>query len=151
MNEQGTLAALRKDVLAIHDEVDAGQVCQAIDKIDAYKRAIKEIDATFKQALIEWINRNGEVTLGTKRYYVGTTTKTTARDLERLTEAAITACQGDFGRFCEALSSNAYKPGKCREILGDDWGIHFYEEVVKDVKSGKPKKDVKMIDERFVK
>ena len=150
MDEQGTLTKLRESILAIHNEAEADQVCKAIDKIDAYKRAIKDIDATFKEALIDWINRNGEVTLGTKRYYVGTTKKTKPRDLQRLTEAAITACQGDFAAFCEALSSNAYKPGKCREILGDDWGDHFYEEVVQDVKTGKPKKDVKVIDERFV-
>lgn len=151
MTEQTELQALSGEVVAIHDEVEAGQVAAIIDKMDAYKRRIKEIDATLKEALIDWINANGELTLGTKRYYVGSTKKTKPVDRIKLTIALIEAVQGDFDSFDEMLSANAFKPGACKKLLGDEWGNHFEETIVEDVKTGKPKKDVKVIDERFVK
>lgn len=143
------LATLDREVLEISDHSDAQDVCELIDKIDFAKRSMRELDALLKEKLIDWINANGELTIGTKRYYVGSTKKTKPVDLEKLTEAAITACQGDFSAFVEALSANAYKPGACKKILGDEWGKHFVVETIDDVKTGKPKKDVKVIDERF--
>jgi|13_taG_2_1085334.scaffolds.fasta_scaffold90657_2 hypothetical protein len=145
------LQGLNGAILAINDESDAANVCEALDLIDVYKRAIREADRLLKEQLIDWINANGELTIGEKRYYVGNTKKTKPVNLERLCEAAITHAEGDFGAFAEALSANAFKPGACKALLGDEWGQHFIVEVVDDVKTGKPKKDIKVIDERFTK
>lgn len=145
------LQELNGAVLAINDESDAAKVCEAIDLIDHYKRAIREADKLLKEQLIDWIGRNGELTIGDKRYYVGYTKKTKPVNMERLCEAAITHAAGDFGTFAEALSANAFKPGACKALLGDEWDQHFYTETLDDVKTGKPKKDVKVIDERFTK
>lgn len=143
------LQTLNSMVLDISDESDAEQVCEAIDRIDQAKRTMKEIDAALKESLIDWINRNGDITIGTKRYYVGTSKKTKPIDIERLCEAAITAAQGDFAAFAEALSANAFKPGACKQLLGGQWDDHFTVEVDQDVKTGKPKKSMQMIDEKF--
>jgi len=145
------LQELNSMAIAINDESSAAQVCEAIDRIDAVKRRIKEIEVTFKDALIEWINLNGDIEIGTKRYYVGTTKKVKPRDMIRLCEAAITAAEGDFETFADSLSANAFKPGACKKLLGDQWGQHFEETIDEDIKTGKPKKTVQVIDERFVK
>lgn len=143
------LKKLEGVALAIHDESDADQVCIAIDAIDNAKRRIREIDAALKKSLIDWINRNGDITIGSKRYYVGNKKTTKPRDLERLCEAAITAAEGDFATFADSLSANAFKPGACKKLLGDAWDRHFEETIADDVKTGKPKKVINMIDERF--
>lgn len=145
------LKELDKMVLAINDETDAEYVCEVIDRIDQAKRMMKELDATLKESLIDWINRNGEINIGTKRYYVGTSKKTKARDMTRLCEAAITEAGGDFDAFAEVLSANAFKPGACKALLGDKWGQHFAVEIDQDVKTGKAKKSVQVIDEKFIK
>jgi hypothetical protein len=50
----------------------------------------------------------------------------------------------------EALSVNAIKPGHAKTLLGDKWGDHFDVTEELDLKTGKPKKELKLADGRYI-
>jgi len=149
--QEHSLTTLVNRSAGIDETSKAEDVLALLDTLEAFKTRLKEIDAAFKEQMIDWINANGDLVIGTKRYYVGSTKRTKPADNEALAIAAVTACEGDFAAFAEVLSANAFKPGACKHLLGDEWGQHFTVETVDDIKTGKPKKSVQMIDTKFLK
>ncbi len=144
------LLTINQSVLTMTPATAADDVAELMQRIDFAKQHLRELEQQFKAALIEWINTNGDLTIGDKRYYVTTAKRTKPKDLAALTEAVMQATGGDFDKFVKTLGANAYKLGACKTVLGDEWDIHFTVEPVDDLKTGKPKKEVKCIDERFV-
>ena len=149
-NTQGsTLLEIQSQTLAINEESSELDVIAMLEKLDFAKSYIKELDRMFKDLLIDWINANGQLVVGDKRYYVGTKKTVKPRALAPLTEALMNATGGDFEAFIKTMSAGAYKQGACKEVLGDAWADHFSVQHVDDIKTGKPQKELKITDDRF--
>lgn len=138
-------------VLEVNTDTPREQVVQAIDRIDFLKRTARELDQQLKAALIEWIDANGEITIGESRYYVGSKKAVKCRDAEQTLEALMTATGGDFAKVCDCLTSNAWKHGAARGVLDDaEFERCFHTVVQKEAKTGRAVREVKQINERFV-
>jgi len=84
---------------------------------------------------------------GEKRLYVGTEKRTKCPSPKATLERLLNLTGGDLGTVAECLSSGAWKPGACRELLGDQWGECFTVEEVPDIKTGTAKRVVKTTQE----
>ena len=123
------------------------------DRIAYIKQSAKELDGTFKKRMYDWIEVNGEISLPALnlRWYNAITKRTKANDNGKLLEALFQTTGGDVDQFVKCLSSNAFKQGECRHVLGDeDWAKHFTVTEIEDVKTGKPKRETKKVDTRFL-
>lgn len=58
-------------VAALTPESPQDAVLEAMARVDRLRAETKEIAALLETAVIEWIKANGDLTMGTVRYYVG--------------------------------------------------------------------------------
>lgn len=84
---------------------------------------------------------------GEKRLYIGTDKKTRNPNPTDTLARLLTATGGDLNAVAECLSSGAWKPGACREVLGDEWGSCFTVEEVASIETGAPKRVLKTTQE----
>ena len=124
------------------------EVIEALNVRAAMKARMKEVDAAFEAAVIAWIQANGEIECGDIRYYVGTEKVTRCIDQTTTLWTLLEAGGGDTVAHC--LSSGAFKPGACREVLGELWDGHFVTTERPDLKTGKPKRGLRSVDKRFL-
>jgi len=82
--------------------------------------------------MVEWIQENGDIMCGTKRYYVGKNKSTKCDDIKPTVEALHKASGGDWDMFVGCLSSNALKVGACRKILGGEVFAKHFTTTTKD-------------------
>lgn len=144
--------SLIDEVSSLSPEAPVEQVLTVRERIDAATQRLREVKGMIDDAMLQWINANGEIEHGTIRYYVGKTTTKKCRDNAKTIEAAYEAVEGDADRFAELLSSNAFKPGACSKVFTDEQFDECFEVVEQqDVKTGKPKKSVHKVDSRFLK
>jgi len=138
--------ALIEDGVASKEEVMAAMAFK--QKLGEISRAINH---RFEEAAIKWIEANGEIEDGEKRYYVGTSTTRKCRDVRRTVEGLLTETGGDLDAFTSALSSNAFKPATACTILGEKANDLFETVTAKDLKTGAPKKKLKSVDPKRLK
>ena len=105
-----------------------------------------------REQTVEWCQKHGDLQVSpTKRYYAGTRRETKARQKLAVLEAVLEATEGDLESFSDAMSSQPFKAGHCRTLLGDDLFDELFETTVKDVmKDGVPQKTLLQADDRFV-
>lgn len=148
MSEIGALM-LRIDSLPVAKPEEVLEVMAAVERVQAQVRAVKE---QLEAALIDYIDHNGDIELGDKRWYVGINRTYKPRlDGPELLGKLMDAIGGDFDRFCELLAANAFKPGECKKVLGEEFDAVFETVVRPDLQTGKPKRVVKVHDARFAK
>ena len=137
---------------AIDAESTVDQVCLAIQYRDALREGTRELCERVEEAVIEWIKANGDVTIGPKRYYVGTTKTTKCRNPTDTLRAVLDATCGDVDAVGELLAAGAWKPGACRSVLPPVVYDGLFEtREVADLKTGVAKPpSLQVIDERFV-
>lgn len=114
--------------------------------IAGMKQVVRDLDATAKEAGLEFLTEHGEVVSGDERYYVGKKKTTKCRDTGKALEALLTETGGDFEAVVELMKSEPWKYGACKGVLGDDWNRYFMV-----VESETVEKEVKRIDTRFEK
>ena len=139
------------ELLEIDTESDREDVLRAIDTMALLKDRIKELATDFDTALLDWINANGDLKHETKRWYVATVRKTKCRDKMSTLNALFNLCNGDMGRVCEYLAASPFKHGSIKDLMDDPkmYAEHFDIIEQQDVKTGKPKKKVQVVDSRF--
>ena len=129
--------------------LDHDEAAELINDIAVAKAKFREISEILKAAELEAVDSVGEVVIGDKRYYVGT--KTITRQTGETDE--ICGLIAETGHpIGECLVKQPFKPATVREIIGnDDWGQMFEVETQDDVKTGKPKREVRGADRKFTK
>lgn len=150
----GTIEALTTRTLALSTESPAEQVVNLILARDAAKERLREACAGVDAFLKEWLEANGELELGDKRFFVGTETKKKDRDVARTYQ-----CLRELSKPVELvglLSTSAFKPGAVEKFLAekgvpDMFGELFDVTVETDLKTGKPLKKVREVNQRFLK
>jgi len=144
------MQALINKSIALEVNSDAEAALELLDLMRFWTAQLKQARAMATEALIEWIDGNGDLEMGEKRWYVGTTKRVKLRDSFAAAEALLDATGGDLVEFCEALASEPFKQGHMRTVLGDaEHERLFSVDIVKDLKTGKPRREVKQTDKRF--
>ena len=145
-----TLAGLRSLTLSLTDLNSRERALEVWDRVEFAKITIRAISALLNEALVDWINANGDLQVDeTRRLYVGTTKKVTSNNQQALLEALLDATGGDVEALVKCMAASAFKHGACRTLLKEAWDTHFTSETVEDLKTGKPKKTVKLLDDKF--
>lgn len=141
---------LQDEVLTITTRDHVERVSVLLDRVKAAKDLIRQIEQYLTEKMIEYIDANGEITIGDVRYYVGPKKITKCIDVPGAVAALLIASEGDFGKLCEFFTSQPLKYGACKEPLGDQWDQFFRVEEVQDLKEGKPKKALQSVNTKFL-
>lgn len=144
--------ALAQRIEALPALSDAEAALSLMADVERFQAAAREAKRQLEAALIQFIDANGDIELGDKRWYVGHDKSYKRRtDLEVAVSALLEATGGDVAAFCGLLSSGALKPAACRLVLGERFADHFETVVERDLKTGAPRRAVKVHDARFAK
>jgi hypothetical protein len=132
----------------ILDDIELGcasraQVLEAMAYVQQARAAVQSLAQRFEAACIQWIDANGELIDGDKRYYVGHEKKHKCKDVRATLEALLVETGGDLDALNTCLSSGAFKPATTMTTLGDKAKDHFITEITQDLKTGKPKRALK--------
>lgn len=147
-----SIPELLSRVLSLSTDVEMDKVLDVMDKVEAAKAKLKEVSASLESAVIEWIKANGDIEMGTVRWYVGLTKTTKCIDNGKTLEALFEACGGDFAKVAEMLASGAFKHGACKGVLSEDqYAALFVVKESDELKEGKPNKRLQKVDSRFLK
>ncbi len=146
------LNPLGGDIAGVDDTMPLEQVMQVYERIQVVKAIVRELNAGMNQVLADWINTNGDFCVGDKRYYVGATRTTKVRDKRQAVQVLLEATAGDLDSLADLLGSQPFKHGSCKQHLTEDQYDDLFEVVEsKDIKTGKPKKGLQVLDTRFLK
>jgi hypothetical protein len=138
-------------IIEITPETPVEQVLAVMDTIDFIKQQATEMSALIKDRMVEWINANGDIVVGTVRYYVGTKKTTKCMDVPAAVEALLAKLGGDFGGLCELFASQPLKHGACSKVFSEDeYKTFFTVDEADELKEGKPAKTLQKIDTKFL-
>jgi hypothetical protein len=131
---------------ATHDEV-----LEALDAAEELLRRAKLIKAEIEKAAVKWIKQNRrDLVCGDIRYYVGRSKSVKVRDHADVVRAVLAARDGDMDCIGEYLSSDAWKQGSVRELVGDDRHKLLFEVVFKDdLETGNAKQGLEKANKAF--
>ena len=143
-----TLHQMSERVNAITPQVDMGVLLEIHEQTLRWLDEAKELKARCERLFAEWIIETGhEVEFGDIRYYVAPDKTTKCKDVAKALYAIIAACNGDMDRLPGFLSSDPFKSGAARTLLGEDvFAIHF-RTIMNDEKlqKGKPRKGLRSL------
>jgi len=128
------------DVMAAFTpEVTADEALAAIELVARLKEIARELSQQCEARAIAWVEKNGDLYAGEKRYYVAPNTSTKCKSVRGTLESLLKATNGDFDAVVACLSSDCFKHGACRDILpGDEYADLFETKQTNDLKTGKP-------------
>lgn len=121
--------------------------------VDACKRAIKEVEEMWQQAMLKYIKKHGpiEMKMGkdSVKYYAGHKKETKCTDAG--VAFKLLDKKGGEKVVMKALSSQAFKPAHCKVVLGEKrWKKCFRTKRVKKLDvEGNVVKILKKLDSRF--
>lgn len=153
METETTITVIANRVGELEPDMGLDAFLEARSKIDFIKERIREVDAEWTDRMIELVEINGgRMTAGPKTYYVGDEKKEKNNDVRKTAEEVLTVSGGDLDLFCTTLSTNAFKPGATKKLLGDEkFKECFTVTYEKKLKSdGTAQKQLHVIDERFL-
>lgn len=121
-------------------------------RIDGWIARMRELKAAWEECMIALIRQHGEIVNGDLRYYIGTDKTTKATDQQKVLETLMDKLGGDIELVCSCLSANAWKPGACRKLLPpESFDALFVTTEKPDLLTGKPKRGLQKVDQRFIK
>lgn len=145
-----------QNLLANGDESSpADFVSLILDHRDSIKALVKSLDQGVDAFLFQWLQRNQSLTIGEIRYYIGnkSVTKPTQKPQEIFNSLLET-----LGRdvTAECLASSAWKHGTIKKALADVGNSELFDqmfatEIVQDIATGKPAKEIKKVNTSFIK
>lgn len=136
------------------DAIDPTDAAVPILPIHLFIQAImadfREVKKIGEAKFMETIEAQGDIQTGTERWYCGGDKKHKAISNGKVIEAILDATGGDFERVGECLASDPWKRSQIEVYVGPEKLAELFETtVVMDLKTGKPKKGLKVFDERF--
>lgn len=155
LSGQPTVEALALRVVEMETTTAKEEVLDLREILAFMAGQMKELRERLDEKLIDWIDANGAIQVGSRRIYVGTKKDTKCRALKPALQALMESSGGDWEQFCACLSSNAIKYGAAKTVMTPDvWATHF--EVVektelKEDGKEKPIRQIVDLDETFLK
>lgn len=149
-----TLGVLEAQVASVEITTPLDRVLEVRSNLAFVMEQAKLLKSKLDDALFQWVEANGEITIGSKRIFIGKKKDTKVVDLRLAVEALLNSCSGDFDDFCKCLSSGALKYGACKSYMGEEvWAQHFVIEEKKQLNEKgeeQPVKELVEIDENFL-
>lgn len=146
-----SLVPLESEVLLVTPAMPNDDLLAIYDRLLFVVRESKRLKELMEARMIEWMQTNGDLVVSdTVKYYLGTDKTTKCNDVPAAVEALLSACDGDFKRFCDCLASNAVKHGASKKLLPPDIYSKLFVTMTKSkVEGGPATKELKRSDESF--
>lgn len=143
---------VQRQIVALSPESDAEAAANAWLAVEALGRAHREIKAQLERQLIEWIDANGDLTVGEElRLYVGREKTTKCFDPVAALDVIVRTSAGDIEKVGAVLSANPFKPAAVRKLIGPElFEAYFDEQVKPDLLTGKPLRSLKALNPKFL-
>lgn len=139
-------------LLAAEIEPTRDDILAALNHCKRLKEVASEFVKRAEELLTQYVEKNGEFIDGGIRYYVASEMKYKCNDIREMIEEALVRTGGDVDALCLLLSTNAFKHGACKKLLGDDFKKFWTVSEAVDLKTGAPKgKRLQVVDTQFVK
>ncbi|MCJ8300521.1 MAG: hypothetical protein MJK13_16520 [Pseudomonadales bacterium] len=121
------------EALEVLDENSSIEELQeAVAVSDGIIAKVKDLLDTLKterdEQLLRIVDARGPFQIGDTKYYRGVDKNQRHSSPVEILNALSEATEGDFYAICGCLSSNAWKAGACKEILGKESPLFWYEE-----------------------
>jgi hypothetical protein len=122
------------------------EALQAITTAEDLSRWAREHVAYIRGRAASWIGQNGSLELLDGKRYVAAVKRTEKiRNQGAAFDDALTSLGGDFTEFSKLIRSGALLPGRCADILGEDFRReHFKIETVMD-EDGQPARELRLL------
>ena len=141
----------RSLLASISIDSPAERVADVWNRWQSIKRQIAAADEGVKDSIIEWCRKNGDLEVGEgNRLYVGPKKETRCLNPAAALEALIDATGGDITAVAEALAAQPFKNAAAAKLIGPAASDLWVTEEVPDVKTGKAKRELKQVNERFL-
>jgi hypothetical protein len=128
------------------------QIADNLGRLKALAERARELKKQFDEQLLEYIEANGDVTIGEVRYYAGYEKETKCVDVPGALSCLLFLCGGEMEEFAGVLSANAIKHGAAKKyMLPEMYEKHFVTSMKPDLKEGKPVKKVLAVKPEFCK
>lgn len=111
----------------------------------------RDLKKKVEQLMIVDIDAHGRYEAGEESLYVAPDRTHKPIDLFAVVEALLQKVGGDVSEFVSCLASDAIKPGRARELLGESLFALLFETIEKRDLKGKPIKALQTVNKRFVK
>ena len=149
--------SLELSLLNVIDSLDPDTDVERTLEVDSFVKTLKDrmkfIGEEMDRKKLEMVERHkGDLQVGDMRYYVGATKKHVNLNKEDTYYRVMDLFGGDIMQVLDVMTSQPWKYGAIKTMLGEDVANELFETTtVKDVKTGKPKRTVKVVDTNFVK
>lgn len=149
-------ANLIESTLDALDVLDSGlcsqdQVLTALEFVKRLGEVQRELKERVNKAAIKYIQANGDIQDGTRRFFVGPNKTTKCLDLRKTVEAVLTAAGGDIDALVDVLSTDAFKPGATKKLIKDKAKDLFETKETNklELEQAKPEMKLQEVDSRF--
>lgn len=148
------LEAIEMQALAIVENPPAtpDNVLNLLDQAQAIEQRAGGMVKFIKQMLLQpYVKAHGQVEVrpGVK-WVLKTDKKYKPRNAMKLMDALSAKAEGDYEAVLNCLSSNAFKHGECRKLLGDEFDAQFETVTKEDVELKESKKVLTLVNENFI-
>lgn len=151
-SDNNIITVCESSLLAAELEPTRDDVLLALNNCKRLKELATEYGKRAEELLTKYVEQNGEFTDGGVRYYVAVEKKYKCNDVREMVETALVRTGGDVDAMCLLLSSNAFKHGACKKLLGEDFQKFWTVSEAVDLKTGAPKgKRLQIVDTQFIK
>ena len=126
------------------------QVLSAINFVARLSEIRNTLKTRLDTATIRYIQKNGPIQDGPRRYYVAPNKTTRCVSVRDTLHALLETTGGDLDTLTECLSSGAFKPAATKKILGEKATALFETKTTdKLTAEGEPEPKLQIADERF--
>lgn len=129
------------------------EVCAALDFVQRLSEVARELKRRVDIAAIGYIQTNGEIQIGPRRFYVSEGTKTTkCLDTRKTYEKVMEVAGGNVDAVLDCLCSDPWKPAKTMKLIG--YGADKLFKTTRKPKlnqEGQPEPVLNVVDQRFIK
>ena len=154
-SELSTIRTTAAQLMLAQTLAEPESILMARDFIAMLGELLVDAKRLYEQRLIDLLadEPSAGVNIGTLRFYLGKDRITKCKDQAATLAAVLEKTCGDVGQVAECMSSNAWKPGALRDVLGDLWPTCFEVIEREEVKEGKPNKagrTLQIVDTKFL-
>ena len=149
-------SAVRAAIEAIDPAGDYDNIIRLHGWVKAMKAVLADAAKLTDAKFIESLHAHGtdgrpdEIQVGEIRYYEGATKRVTPNSNADVAEAVLESTGGDFGALAECLASQPWKHATVRDKIGEERYAQLFDtDYMQDLKTGKPKKGLKVVNTTF--
>lgn len=144
------LAEIRSRVVLLSPDAPVDAVADVLTRLEYAAKYLRDMRSQAEERILEYVTENGPVEIGDVRYFAGVEKTTVCKDTKGATEAILSASGGDLDTFCSQLTTNPFKYGAVKLLIGQERWLDFFE--VREraaLKDGKPEKKLIAINTKF--